>query len=224
MVQSGTRKIRKLFNHAYAISMNPNGTRFKQTRKSAKKAGLNITAVPGVLVTNSMAKKGIRGISRKIHNFKRGRGVIGCFLGHRKVLEKIANDKTDKSEATLIFEDDVIFPSNFLESLENIKEQFPSDWDLVFLGNTKNLRGKKLSKNIFEVHGDIFPWGAWAYIVKNSSVKTRLLPELNIMKEAIDHQYCMMSKTANIYRIYPNIVKLNKTTHSNIMQISSKSI
>ena len=58
MVRSGTRKIHKLFNHAYAISMNPNGTRFKQTRKSAKKAGLNITAVPGVLVTNSMAKKG----------------------------------------------------------------------------------------------------------------------------------------------------------------------
>lgn len=31
-----TRKIRKLFKHAYAITMNANGTRFKQTRKSAK--------------------------------------------------------------------------------------------------------------------------------------------------------------------------------------------
>ena len=155
MVRSGTRKNRKLFNHAYTITMNPNGTRFKQTRKSAKNAGLNITAVPGALITNSMIKKGIRGISRKPYSFKKNRGVIGCFLAHRKLLEKIANDKTDKSEATLIFEDDIIFPSNFLESLENIKEQFPDDWDLIFLANTSSRRGKQVSKNIFEVNGDI---------------------------------------------------------------------
>lgn len=224
MVHSGTRKNRKLFKHAYTITMNQNGPRFKKTRKSAKNAGLNLAPVKGVLITNSMIKNGVRGVSRKAHNFKRNRGVIGCFLAHRKLLEGIANDKADKSEATLIFEDDIIFPSNFLESLENIKEQFPDDWDLVFLANTSSRRGKQVSKNIFEVNGTIFPWGTWAYIVKNSSVKTRLLPELKVMKEAIDHQYCMMSKTANIYRVYPNIVKLNKTTDSNILRLSNKEV
>jgi GR25 family glycosyltransferase involved in LPS biosynthesis len=204
--------------------MNQNGSRFKKTRKSAKHAGLNITPVAGVLITKSMMKKGVRGVSRKAHNFKRNRGVIGCFLAHRKLLEGIAADKADKSEATLIFEDDIVFPSNFLESLETIKGQLPNDWDLVFLGNTSSRRGKQVSKNIFEVNGKIFPWGTWAYIVKNSSVKTRLLPELSIMKEAIDHQYCLMSKTANIYRVYPNIVKLNKTTDSNIIKVSNKEV
>ena len=61
-------------------------------------------------------------------------------------------------------------------------------------------------------------------MVKNSSVKNRLLPELNIMKQAIDHQYCLMSKTTNIYRVYPNIVKINKTTDSNIMKVSNKEV
>ena len=224
MVHSGTRKNRKLFKHAYTITMNQNGSRFKKTRKSAKNAGLNLAPVRGVLITKSMVKNGVRGVSRKAHNFKRNRGVIGCFLAHRKLLERIANDKADKSEATLIFEDDIIFPSNFLESLENIKEQFPDDWDLIFLANTSSRRGKQVSKNIFEVNGTIFPWGTWAYIVKNSSVKTRLLPNLKVMKEAIDHQYCMMSKTANIYRVYPNIVKLNKTTDSNILRLSNKEV
>jgi GR25 family glycosyltransferase involved in LPS biosynthesis len=204
--------------------MNANGTRFKQTRKSAKKAGLNIRPVSGALITNFMIKKGIRGISRKPYSLKRNLGVIGCFLAHRKLLEKIAADKADKTEATLIFEDDVIFPSNFLESLETIKEQLPNDWDLVFLANTSSRRGKQVSKNIFKINGDIFPWGTWAYMVKNSSVKTRLLPELGIMKQAIDHQYCLMSKTTNIYRVYPNIVKINKTTDSNIMKVSNKEV
>ena len=197
--------------------MDTNGVRYKRTRKSARAAGIKIKYAPGVLVTDKMLKKGIRGISNKRHN--NIRGVLGCYLSQRNLLNKIAKQQSkspETAEGTLILEDDVLFPKTFQKELASIYPEVPDDWDVLFLGRT-SIKGRKISKHIIKINGRyISNSGNWAYIVRNKTLKKKIIPRLKIMKDAIDYQFNHMSNKVNMYVIQPNIVNVNKTTHSNI--------
>jgi GR25 family glycosyltransferase involved in LPS biosynthesis len=211
------RSTRKLFKNVYAISMNINGVRYKRTRKSARAAGITIKYAPGVLVTDEMLKKGISGISNKTHD--NVRGVLGCYLAQRNLLNKIAKDYSkgkDNTESTLILEDDVLFPKTFQNDLERVYPEVPDDWDVLFLGRT-SIAGRKVSEHIVKMNPrHRSNSGNWAYLVKNKTLKKKILPRLKIMKDAIDYQFNHMSNKVNMYIIQPNIVNFNKATHSNI--------
>lgn len=217
MLTRATRSTRKIFKNAYAISLNRNNARYKKTLKTAKAAGVKITYAPGVLVTDKMLKKGISGIASKKHN--NVRGVIGCYIAQRNLLKKIAKDhpKADNSvEGTLILEDDVIFPKTFHDDLERIYPEVPNDWDVLFLGRTVT-SGKRVGKHVIKFGPRTFKnWGNWAYVVRHKTMKKKLLPRLKVMTDGIDVQFNRFSDKVNMYVIQPNIVNLNKTTHSNI--------
>jgi len=208
---------RKLFKNAYAITMNPSGRRFKTAQKTAKQAGVHIKQTPGVLVTDSMLKRGIPGIRQ--HTAGNVRGVIGCFLSQRKLLTKISNEYPKNGEGTLILEDDVVFPRNFLKKLENIEKEIPTNWDVLFLGKTKTF-GRRISKNIIKIGKRGHNWGNWAYVVKNKTLKKKLLPHLKMMTDGIDIQFNKVSDKVNMYVVEPNIINLNKETGSNIKKIN----
>ena len=208
------RSTRKIFKNAYAISLNRNNARYKKTLKSARAAGIKIKYTPGVIITDKMLKKGISGIPNKEHN--NVRGVIGCYIAQRNLLKKIAKNHSNDTEGTLILEDDVIFPKTFQKDLERIYPEVPNDWDVLFLGRTVT-SGKRVGKHVIKfgprTHKN---WGNWAYVVRHKTMKKKLLPRLKVMTDGIDVQFNRFSDKVNMYVIQPNIVNVNKTTHSNI--------
>lgn len=218
MATRHTRRIwhtRRVFKNAYAISLNKAGPRFKKTLKSARAAGLKIKSAPGVLVTDKMLKKGISGIKYKTHGNLRG--VIGCFLAQRNLLSKIASSSSAAdSEGTLILEDDVLFPKTFKNDLDRIYPEVPNDWDVLFLGRTVT-SGKKVSKHVLKINPKTRKnWGNWAYIVRHTTLKRKILPRLKTMTDGIDVQFNRFSDKVNMYVVQPNIVNINRTTKSNI--------
>jgi GR25 family glycosyltransferase involved in LPS biosynthesis len=212
-----TRSTRKIFKNAYAISLNRNNARYKKTLKTARAAGIKIKYAPGVLVTDTMLKKGISGIKNKHHD--NVRGVLGCYLAQRNLLEKIAKNHpkgANAAEGTLILEDDVIFPKTFQKDLERIYPEVPDDWDVLFLGRTVT-SGKRVGKHVIKFSPRTKKnWGNWAYVVRHKTMKKKLLPRLKVMTDGIDVQFNRFSDKVNMYVIQPNIVDINKATHSNI--------
>ena len=194
--------------------MNPRSRRYKTMKKTATRAGVPIKQFPGVLVSDTMLKRGIPGIRRRTAGTIRG--VLGCFLSQRNLLTKIANEEPSKTEGTLILEDDVIFPPDFFKKVEAIEKEVPEDWDVLFLGKTKT-RGRRVSKHIRKIGKRGHNWGNWAYVVKNRTVKKKILPHLQTMTDGIDIQFNKFSDKANMYLVQPNILTLNKETGSNIL-------
>ena len=205
---------RKLFKNVYAITMDPNGRRYKTTNRTARRAGVHIKKFPGVLVSDAMLKRGIPGIRRRTPGTVRG--VIGCFLSQRNLLTKIAREYPKNGEGTLILEDDVRFPPNFLKKVETIEKEVPDDWDVLFLGRTRTV-GRRVSKHILKIGKKGHNWGNWAYVVKNRTVQNKLLPHLKTMSDGIDVQFNKISNKVNMYVVQPNMINLNKQTPSNII-------
>lgn len=68
-----------------------------------------------------------------------------CTLTHRLAIREA---KLRKAPAVVIFEDDVVFDSDFLEKLEEI--ELPADWDLLFFGCTHLERPKPVTPGLVE--------------------------------------------------------------------------
>jgi GR25 family glycosyltransferase involved in LPS biosynthesis len=228
------RSTRKLFKNAYAITMNPKGRRFTMMKHSAKKAGIKIKQYPGVRITEDHLQKGIPGVPKRYHDKP---GTIGCFLAQKKLLEKLSKRDTDPNEGTLIVEDDALFPKDFYKRLKKIEPEIPDDWDLIYLNRFVEINPKekrelyrktfdkgRISKHVYKINNTYKDnsFGNWAYIVRNKTLKKKFLPHLKRMHTAIDIQYNMFADKANMYAIFPNITKLNKTTRSNRMNIDEK--
>ena len=135
-------------------------------------------------------------------------GVIGAFLAHRALFREIANSAADKP-GTLIFEDDVEIPADFYGKLAAVQAEIPDDWDFIFLDKLYTV-GKPISEHIVKLDKDMTGkknWGIWAYIVKNSSLKDRILPKLEHMLDVPDIQLAKFADVLNMYLIKPALVK-----------------
>ena len=84
---------------------------------------------------------------------------ISLFLKHIYVYHQIAS----KYDEALILEDDAILAPNFLPTLNAYRQQLPSNYNLLFIGNGCGLHvPKELQKpgqNIYERGVDPVPWG-----------------------------------------------------------------
>ena len=169
---------------AYAITMNQESERYKQTDASAKAAGLTLKKWDAVKVDESMRdslmEQGIGSIVFKGAKM-RLRGAIGCFLAHRGLMRHIAEHPT--GQGTLILEDDVAIPPDFMEKLKAILPELPRDWDILYLDKV-NPKSTKVTEHIFKFEKQMTSnhnWGNWAYIVRNKSLKDRVIPLLEFM-------------------------------------------
>lgn len=72
-------------------------------------------------------------------------GHYGCWDSHRRLLEKI---KEEKIEYTLVLEDDVVVVDDFIENLQLILNELPEDWDLLYLGGWNKGEIKKYSERL----------------------------------------------------------------------------
>ena len=149
----------------------------------------------------------------------RNRGVVGCWLSHKRLLEHLATLDVPEYYGHLIVEDDVEFPSDFLKPGDEwhaVYKTIPTDWDIVYFGLTEPL-GKPIAPRVLRArtaHGD-GNWGTHAYMVRHSSIKTKILPWLSHMVDAIDEQYNLKLGDWNVYVVQPAIITLNEEMSKN---------
>ena len=151
------------------------------------------------------------------------RGAIGCFLAHRGLMRHIAKN-ADKSEGTLILEDDVTIPPDFNEKLQRVIEELPNNWDIIYLDKV-NPKAEKVTEHLHKFQKQMTTannWGNWAYIVRHKSLK-KILPLLEFMVDPVDIQLHKFADKLNIYLTVPSLITLNKETtmNSNINKLNA---
>lgn len=167
------------------------------------------------------------------------KGTIGCAMSHLKAWKEFLNNKDD--EYGIIFEEDVVFVSNFKKRLSKIMKYIPKDFDIMYLGEF----GGKTKCNFFtclmQLFGNInkkhniyinkyvripkVALGAHAYIIsKKGATKLISFLEGNI-KFHID--YCIQELAGkgliNCYSLNKRIVYQTSTNH-NVNSSSSLNI
>ena len=204
------------FQDAYAITMDPASKRYVDIKAYATAAGVPLQPWKGVLVTpqmkDTLPEQGVGTTNFKdrtgaVFNL----GVIGAFLAHRSLYRHVAETAADKP-GTLIFEDDVEIPADLYDKLAAIEKDVPADWDFIFLDKLYTV-GKPVSEHITKLDKDMTAmknWGIWAYIVKNSSLKEKVLPRMEHMLDVPDIQLAKFADVLNMYLITPSIVRQDR--------------
>lgn len=201
------------FHDAYAVTLDPESKRYVDIKSFATAAGVSLQPWKGVLIKpeekDTLPPLGIGTTHFKdrtgaVFNL----GVIGAYLGHRNLLQHVANTAPEKP-GTLIFEDDVEIPADFYEQLARVEKEVPADWDFIFLDKLYT-DGPMISEHVKKLNKDMTGfknWGIWAYIVKNSSLKEKVLPKLEHMMDVPDIQLAKFADVLNMYLLVPSIVK-----------------
>jgi GR25 family glycosyltransferase involved in LPS biosynthesis len=209
--QRGGAKSSPFFQDAYAITMDPASKRYTDIKAFATAAGIPLQPWKGVLVTPEQ-KDGLpeQGVGTTHFKDRTGAvfnlGVIGAFLAHRALFRHV---EANGQPGTLIFEDDVEIPPDFYDKLAAVQSEIPGDWDFIFLDKLYTV-GKPVSEHVMKLDKDMTGmknWGIWAYIVKNSSLKDRILPRMEHMLDVPDIQLAKFADALNMYLIQPALVK-----------------
>jgi len=211
--QGGGGKSSRFFQDAYAVTLDPASKRYVDIKAFATAAGVPLQPWKGVLIKpeekDTLPPLGIGTTHFKdrtgaVFNL----GVIGAYLGHRTLLEHVAKTAADKP-GTLIFEDDVEIPPDLYDKLAALEKEIPDDWDFIFLDKLYT-DGPMISEHIKKLNKDMTGfknWGIWAYIVKNASLKEKVLPKLEHMMDVPDIQLAKFADVLNMYLLVPSIVK-----------------
>jgi GR25 family glycosyltransferase involved in LPS biosynthesis len=211
--QRGGAKSSPLFQDAYAVTLDPASKRYTDIKAFATAAGVPLEPWKGVLIKPE-EKDTLPPLGIGTTNFKDrtgavfNLGVIGAYLGHRTLLQHVADTAVNKP-GTLIFEDDVEIPVDFYDKLAAVEKEIPADWDFIFLDKLYT-EGPMISEHVKKLNKDMTGfknWGIWAYIVKNSSLKEKILPKLEHMMDVPDIQLAKFADVLNMYLIVPSIVQ-----------------
>jgi GR25 family glycosyltransferase involved in LPS biosynthesis len=97
---------------------------------------------------------------------------LGCKDSHKRLLSKIYDDEL---EYCLVFEDDVELCENFEVKLNEIIEELPKDWDIVYLGGW-NLGDKKPYSTKLDIAEKIYT--THSYLIRRKFIP-KLLEELD---------------------------------------------
>jgi GR25 family glycosyltransferase involved in LPS biosynthesis len=225
--KNNTNKGKPLFKSVFAITMNENSERYKQSAASAKEAGIDLKKWDAVKVDDSMGdslmEQGIGSIIFKGPKM-RYKGAIGCYLAHRGLMRNIAEHPDADAQGTLILEDDIKFAPDFAAKLDTLTKEIPSDWDIVYLDKV-NPKAKEVSPAVQKFEKQMTShnnWGNWAYVVRHKTLKDKILPLLEHMIDPVDIQLHKFADKINIYLAKPSLVTLNeKTTYnSNINKLN----
>lgn len=148
------------------------------------------------------------------------KGVVGCWLSHKRLLQHLATLDCQNDYGHLVLEDDVNVPEDFLSGTDvwsKVSKNIPGDWDIIYLGMGGNVEGTPIADNIIKlIPNKKDQYGTHAYLVKHGSIKTKFLPALRFMTDAIDEQYNTLFGDMNAYCIRPGIINPDD-------EISSKS-
>lgn len=206
----------------WVINLDKDTHRWKSIQDDTQKLAGMVHRWPAVngkaLTQQEMVNQGVGfAMTRLGSDYKdaglRNVGTVGCWLSHKQLLTHLANLNVSEHAGHLILEDDVAVPADFLDLTDTwhtVYHRIPTDWDMVYLGIT-NPHGTLIAPGIRKLEtkqGGGANWGTHAYLVRNGSIRTKILPWLTHMVDAIDEQYNLKFSEWNVYAVEPSIIPL----------------
>jgi len=188
----------KHFTHVFLINLDRRSDRLKFITEQLNKIGIEaerVSAVDGNLLNPDP----------RIGNGWNHKGVAGCALSHRKVIE-LAKERQYSN--FLVIEDDTVFCDDFLEKLDFFMQQVPHDWDMLYFGG--NHLGQLKAQNI-NVGKCTHTLTTNCYAMQSSmyeEVLKNLPDKVEELKKPIDSLYTDFQKNENfnIYTFKPHLV------------------
>jgi len=149
---------------------------------------------------------------------KMKRGVVGCFMSHRRIWKWVLENKCKKA---LIMEDDAVLLRPFISINKalNVLNLLDSDWDILLLGRNprKCQNGKEVAKGLFRT-GPF--WGMFAYIISQKGVQ-KLLPLSTFIHKPVDVLVSDLAQEGilNVYALTPETMSYVKEFKSDTFRI-----
>jgi len=152
----------------------------------------------GIVYEVSCPNLSIKYIPKKIANHRGNyltAGEFGCYCSHMEIWNEIKNQHIPYA---LVFEDDAILKRNFGKKLDDVINQLPNSWDILFLFFTGVKGWNKISTNIIKLKADGAPMStSSSYLISEEGAK-KSLEELKYFSIPID---CEISDRINQSRI-----------------------
>lgn len=158
----------------YLINLPYRKDRLRIAKEQFAKAGIiDYTIFPAI----DARKLRIKGVVEE------NQGLIGCFLSHYFILQEAL---LNGYKRIAIFEDDIIFSSDFRDRYHKAMLEVPLTWQMLYLGYYERSGQAKIqvSENV-TIPKDT--WGTHAYMVQNGGIKI-LYDNLQEIKSHIDVQ------------------------------------
>jgi GR25 family glycosyltransferase involved in LPS biosynthesis len=197
---------------AHVINMKSSRSRYDTFMKHAAHTGLQIerwNAINGkTLHVEDLPKYNIDLPLYNARKMEKRLGVIGCYLSHSSLLEHLERINCGPNAIHLIFEDDVVLPTNIQSRIYEIINKLPSDWDLLqmYTYSPKTLVWKG------EIHvPDTRTAGNWstaAYAVRHGAL-AKINAHVQKMHAPIDNQLLEKAGIWKWFIIQPDLVKVD---------------
>lgn len=140
---------------------------------------------------------------------KRMRGHYGCLQSHRNLLKKVEKE----TPYHIVFEDDVVLCEDFDKKIQEVLDNLPGDWAIIYLGgNIVSDGGKTPYNEMFSRAKEVY--ATHAYIVNNDYVG-RLQFKLNERLGKVDVLFIEFQKEWSCF-IVNDIIATQSDSKSDI--------
>jgi glycosyl transferase family 25 len=188
-------------DNIYLINMDKDTDRLKKVTKECDKVNIKFERFTGIKVSD--LSQNILNKYVPIETQKYGTdGMIGCGLSHLLIWQD-AIKKNYKN--ILVLEDDIYFTNDFNKYLDNVMEEVPEDYDILYLGYIESLCRKPIENNFNYIYKPIFPFGSHAYIISNKGLK-KIIKLITKVNDHIDKSIAYNIDKLNIYASKKKIV------------------
>jgi GR25 family glycosyltransferase involved in LPS biosynthesis len=146
-----------------------------------------------------------------------GKGVVGCYLSHRKIYEM-----EHSAKYTVIFEDDFEIRDDFESELSKILDRVSSmDFDYLHLTNLNENHGQHIVDNIYHMDNANTLYGTQGYLINNANID-RILEYTKYIDRPIDNQIQDQGRLGNlrVLTVWPVIVWHNSPNGTTLEGIS----
>ena len=216
----------------YVINMDKDTHRLNNIYKECNKNNIKFERFTGIDASKLSIQEKNKYVTKFCQQYCTN-NMIGCGLSHIKIYEDVIKKNYNN---VLILEDDVYFIKNFHKNLNEVLEELPKDYDILYIGSL-GLSNKKISfdfnlifklmsnknnkqdtnyKNIF---CPIFPLGLHGYIISNQGCK-KILKMFNKVNYHIDFQINFNNKNLNTYTTNKKLVYQNWKDSNNADMLS----
>lgn len=180
--------------HIFVINLDRRPDRLDLIDKQLKRFNLNyerISAIDGNLLNPNP----------KIGNGWNHKGVAGCALTHRKIIE-IAKERNYKN--FLVIEDDTVFSDEF-KNIDSYIKQVPNDWDVIYFTSLHLSKPKNVNVNVFKSTHTLVT-NMLAMNSKFYDVVLDNLPnKVEKLEKPIDILFTDLQKNYNFYSLRPHV-------------------
>lgn len=115
----------------FVINLDDSKERMKRMDGYMKECGIDFSRVAGV-DGRRMTDEEVRKEVSVMGNVLCERTVIGCAMSHKRVWEKVLNEKL---ESAIICEDDIVFTDGYKEVFKEEFSKLKEKWDIFYLGS-----------------------------------------------------------------------------------------